>query len=286
MVSLRDKGSHAARPAIVLTLRPRERKVVRSGGCIVGLGTRHRRTTVIARTGSTVQRHAPEPNPPCRGPATDPKSVTYGCVCYGAPVRIVAGTARGRRIEAPEGRITRPTLDRVRQAIFNALDARELVRDAVVLDLFGGSGALALEAISRGATGATVVEADRAAVTFVRRNAEALGFADDVRVFRSDVLRWLVGGGANALQPTLVLADPPYEWSNWPELFASLPASVDCVVAETGVPLPAQFGWDVEREKRYGGTIVTMLVPAKSQRADEPSDANPQPSETEVEVTL
>ncbi len=212
--------------------------------------------------------------------------MTCGSVCYGAPVRIVAGTARGRRIEAPEGRITRPTLDRVRQAIFNALDARELVRDAVVLDLFGGSGALALEAMSRGATGATVVEADRAAVTFVRRNAESLGFADDVRVVRSDVLRWLVGGGANALQPTLVLADPPYDWSNWPELFASLPASVDCVVAETGVPLPAQLGWDVEREKRYGGTIVTMLVPAESQRADEPSDAQPQSIETEVEVTL
>ena len=210
----------------------------------------------------------------------------FGSVCYGAPVRIVAGTARGRRIEAPEGRITRPTLDRVRQAIFNALDARELVRDAVVLDLFGGSGALALEAMSRGATSAMVVEADRAAVTFVRRNAEALGFADEVRVVRSDVLRWLVGGGATTLQPTLVLADPPYDWSNWPELLASLPASVECVVAETGAPLPSQPGWDVEREKRYGGTIVTMLVPAENLRADESSDGQLQPSETEVEVTL
>ena len=209
----------------------------------------------------------------------------FGSVCYGAPVRIVAGTARGRRIEAPEGRITRPTLDRVRQAIFNALDARELVRNAVILDLFGGSGALALEAMSRGATNATVVEADRTAVTFVRRNAEALGFADEVRVIRSDVLRWLVDGGARALQPTLVLADPPYDWSNWSELFASLPASVECVVAETGGALPAQLGWEVEREKRYGGTIVTMLVPAESQRTDESSDAQPPPRESEVEVT-
>lgn len=200
-------------------------------------------------------------------------------------MRIVAGTARGRRIEAPEGRVTRPTLDRVRQAIFNALDARELVRNAVVLDLFGGSGALALEALSRGAANATVVEADRAAVMFVRRNAEALGFAEVVRVIRSDVLRWLVDGGAIALQPTLVLADPPYDWSSWPELFASLPASVECVVAETGVSLPAPLGWEVEREKRYGGTIVTMLVPSPSQRADELSDAPPKSSETELEVT-
>ena len=201
------------------------------------------------------------------------------------PVRIVAGTARGRRIGAPEGRVTRPTLDRVRQAIFNALDARELVRNAVVLDLFGGSGALALEALSRGAANATVVEADRAAVMFVRRNAEALGFAEVVRVIRSDVLRWLVDGGAIALQPTLVLADPPYDWSSWPELFASLPASVECVVAETGVSLPAPLGWEIDRKKRYGGTIVTMLVPSQSQRADELSDAPPKSRETELEVT-
>ena len=201
------------------------------------------------------------------------------------PVRIVAGTARGRRIGAPEGRVTRPTLDRVRQAIFNALDARELVRNAVVLDLFGGSGALALEALSRGAANATVVEADRAAVMFVRRNAEALGFAEAVRVIRSDVLRWLVDGGAIALQPTLVLADPPYDWSSWPELFASLPASVECVVAETGVSLPAPLGWEIDRKKRYGGTIVTMLVPSQSQRADELSDAPPKSRETELEVT-
>ena len=200
-------------------------------------------------------------------------------------MRIVAGTARGRRIEAPEGRVTRPTLDRVRQAIFNALDARELVRNAVVLDLFGGSGALALEALSRGAANATVVEADRAAVMFVRRNAEALGFADAVRVIRGDVLRWLVDGGAIALQPTLVLADPPYDWSSWPELFASLPASVECVVAETGVSLPAPLGWEIDRKKRYGGTIVTMLVPSQSQRADELSDAPPKSRETELEVT-
>ena len=156
----------------------------------------------------------------------------------------------------------------------------------MVLDLFGGSGALALEAMSRGATNATVVEADRAAVTFVRRNAEALGFSDQVRVIRSDVLRWLVDGGAITLQPTLVLADPPYEWSNWPELFASLPASVECVIAETGVALAAQAGWEVEREKRYGGTIVTMLVPRESQRTDVWSDAQTQSRETEVEVTL
>lgn len=181
---------------------------------------------------------------------------------YGAPVRIVAGTARGRRIEAPEGRTTRPTLDRVRQAIFNALDARELVRDAVVLDLFGGSGALAFEALSRGAASATVVEQDRAAIQFVNTNAAALGFSSLVKVVRSDVTRWLEGGGAQALRPTLVLADPPYDWNQWPALLAALPRSVACVVVETGFAFAEQPGWEVLRAQRYGGTVVTMLAPA------------------------
>jgi hypothetical protein len=83
-----------------------------------------------------------------------------------------------------------------------------------------------------------------------------------------------------------VLADPPYEWDHWPELFASMPTTVDCVVAETGTPLPPQVGWDVEREKRYGGTIVTMLVPAAIQPVDDSSVIDPQPFDEEGEVSL
>jgi 16S rRNA (guanine966-N2)-methyltransferase len=189
-------------------------------------------------------------------------------------VRIVAGTARGRRIVAPEGRTTRPTLDRVRQAIFNALEARDFVRDAVVLDLFGGSGALGLEALSRGATSVTLVETDRAAVNVARDNAIGLDFGSQVRIIRSDVTRWLDGGGATALQPTLVLADPPYEWSQWPQLFAALPASVACAVVETGGPLADIVGWEVLRAQRYGGTVVTMLTPAPArQPAEQPQSA-------------
>lgn len=201
---------------------------------------------------------------------------------YGAPVRIVAGTARGRRIEAPEGRTTRPTLDRVRQAIFNALDARELVRGAVVLDLFGGSGALAFEALSRGASSATVVEQDRAAIQFVNSNAAALGFSSQVKVVRSDVTRWLDGGGAKALAPTLVLADPPYDWNQWPALLAALPTSVACVVVETGFVFAEQPGWQVLRAQRYGGTVVTMLAPVLDD-ADSPTQPAPGADEaTEV----
>ena len=179
-------------------------------------------------------------------------------------MRIVAGTARGRRIVAPDGRTTRPTLDRVRQAIFNALEARDFVRDAVVLDLFGGSGALAFEALSRGASSATIVEQDRSAIESVHANIAALGFAAQVKVVRSDVARWLEGGGAKSLQPTLVLADPPYEWNAWPALLANLPSSVVCVVVETGFALDEQSGWEILRAQRYGGTVVTMLAPAET----------------------
>lgn len=181
----------------------------------------------------------------------------------------MAGTARGRRIEAPEGRTTRPTLDRVRQAIFNALDARELVRDAVVLDLFGGTGALAFEALSRGAKQATIVEQDRNAVLMIQRNADTLGFADRTKIVRSDVTRWLDGGAVASLQPTLVLADPPYEWAGWPAFFAALPASVDSLVVETGTPIDEPAGWMTIRAQRYGGTVVTMLAP------DDGSGENP-----------
>lgn len=183
-------------------------------------------------------------------------------------MRIVAGTARGRRIVAPVGRTTRPTLDRVRQAIFNALEARDFVRDAVVLDLFGGSGALGLEALSRGAVSVTLVEADRAAVNVARDNAIGLGFGTQVRIVRSDVTRWLDAGGAAALLPTLVLADPPYEWSQWAQLFAALPTSVRCAVVETGGPLIDIDGWDVLRAQRYGGTVVTMLAPTAPTHAE------------------
>ena len=88
-------------------------------------------------------------------------------------MRIIAGTARNRRLEAPEGTNTRPTLDRVRENLFNILQTR--IRDSTVLDLFAGSGALSFEAISRGAVRAVLCDADRKAYRTERRNAESLG---------------------------------------------------------------------------------------------------------------
>jgi 16S rRNA (guanine(966)-N(2))-methyltransferase RsmD len=120
--------------------------------------------------------------------------------------RIIAGTARGRRLETPKGQGTRPTGEKVRGAVMNVLG--QLFDGGAVLDLYAGTGALALEALSRGCERAVCVEADRAVAELVRRNAAACGFADRVEVRRARVLDELprLPRGAFAL----AFVDPPY----------------------------------------------------------------------------
>jgi len=120
--------------------------------------------------------------------------------------RIVAGALRGRRIEMPRGQGTRPTSDKVRQALFDVLG--QFFDGGDVLDLYAGSGALALEALSRGCARAVCVEADREAAEVVRRNAEGLGLAGRVDVRRGRVEDVLPGLPRDAF--TLVFLDPPY----------------------------------------------------------------------------
>ncbi|MCU4183787.1 16S rRNA (guanine(966)-N(2))-methyltransferase RsmD [Acidiferrimicrobium sp. IK] len=187
-------------------------------------------------------------------------------------MRVVAGSARGRAIQAPAGRSTRPTGDRVREAVFNALTSLGAVQDATVVDLFAGSGALGIEALSRGARAATFVERDRGAAATVRANLAALGFdgpgssvlvVDAVTAAGSAPL---VGGA------DVVFADPPYRFEGWPELLAALTAAGfgGILVAETGRSLNAAEGWDVVREKAYGSTVVTMLRPVCAPREGGP----------------
>jgi 16S rRNA (guanine966-N2)-methyltransferase len=121
-------------------------------------------------------------------------------------MRIIAGAWRGRPIEAPAGASTRPTADRVRETLFSMLASRlGSFEDLRVADLFAGSGALGLEALSRGAASATLVELDSAAAAAIRRNVEKLGASARVRV---------IGGSALALPRSepfdLMFADPPY----------------------------------------------------------------------------
>jgi 16S rRNA (guanine966-N2)-methyltransferase len=122
--------------------------------------------------------------------------------------RIIAGTAGGRRLETPKGSATRPTSDRVREALFGALDARGVLSGARVLDLYAGSGALGLEAASRGAAQVVLVDSAGAAVLAARRNVAALGMASTVTVVSAPVARYLAGDPP--WPADLVLLDPPY----------------------------------------------------------------------------
>jgi 16S rRNA (guanine(966)-N(2))-methyltransferase RsmD len=121
-------------------------------------------------------------------------------------VRIVAGDARGRRLVAPPGLDTRPTSDRVRGAVFNVLG--QFFEGGRVLDLYAGTGALALEALSRGCERATCVESQRGAVEAIRRNAETCGFSDRVEIRHETVDAALARLPAGAFD--LAFLDPPY----------------------------------------------------------------------------
>lgn len=124
-------------------------------------------------------------------------------------MRIVAGSARGRRLAVPPGTTTRPTSDRTREAVFGRLDAWRAVAGAQVLDLYCGSGALALEALSRGAAGAVGVEADRKAARVAADNARTLGLA--LTVVHDTASRFVAAGSRSF---DLVLLDPPYDLSD------------------------------------------------------------------------
>lgn len=168
-------------------------------------------------------------------------------------VRIIAGTARGRRIVAPEGSRTRPTSDRVREAMFNALYSLDAIDELTFVDLFAGSGALGLEALSRGAASVVFVERDRAALTALRSNIDTLGFGDRSTVVDADAMRWIATAGHHEV----VLADPPYDFESWELLLATVEA--DLVVVESSRTLDAVDPWRMLRERSYGSTVVTIL---------------------------
>ena len=128
-------------------------------------------------------------------------------------MRIVSGSFRGKTLAAPEGEATRPTSDRARQAIFNILEHAAWsggVREARVIDLFAGSGALGFEALSRGAAFCLFVETDEAARGAIRENVEAMGLFGRTRVHRRDATDLGVRPGADGPAFGLAFLDPPY----------------------------------------------------------------------------
>ena len=177
-------------------------------------------------------------------------------------MRVVAGSLRGRVVIAPEGESTRPTTDRARQATFNSLDSFGFVDEAKVVDLFAGSGALGIEALSRGAASCAFVERDRKALDAIRQNIATLDLGERTSVISGDVMTAVVA----MRNVDLVLADPPYDFENWPRLLEILQAVLapgGVVVAESGREIKALEGWEILRSKRYGRAWVAFLQRAE-----------------------
>lgn len=178
-----------------------------------------------------------------------------------AHLRVGGGEVGGRRLSAPRG--IRPTQGLVREAIFDIL--APVLADATVLDLFAGSGALGIEALSRGAASATFVDQDEQAVRVVRRNLEALRLAGRGRALRAEVTRWLAANPEQVRSASLVLLDPPYNdavLAHALALLDSLAAAGATVVAERfhRQALPELRRLRAGRERRYGDTGVSVLV--------------------------
>lgn len=176
-------------------------------------------------------------------------------------MRVIAGTARGRPLVAPRGAPTRPITDRVKETLFGILADR--VIDARVLDLYAGSGAVGIEALSRGAASCDFVEHDRRAVAAIRENLQRADVVEDASVHAVDVMRWLERSQNDRFG--LVFLDPPYEeraiLAPLERLVTRLAPDATVVVKHhwrTPIPEPPGLGrW---RERRFGETTLTFLA--------------------------
>ncbi len=166
---------------------------------------------------------------------------------------MIGGRSGGRRLAARLPGGVRPTSDRVREAVFDILSSLQAVEGAAVADLFCGSGALGLEALSRGAASATFVDRDVRALRAVRTNLAGVGLRScPTRLVRATLPGWLV----EAEPFDLAFCDPPYAFTAWERLLLSLPASLAVLESADEVEVPEP--WEVARRRRYGGTLVTV----------------------------
>jgi 16S rRNA (guanine966-N2)-methyltransferase len=171
--------------------------------------------------------------------------------------RLISGVAGGRRLKVPRTGV-RPTGDRAREALFNPLKSLVELRGASVLDLYAGSGALGLEALSRGAASCVFVEAGPPALKTLRANVDALGAGPASRIVRTDAVRFAAGLGAGDFD--VAFADPPYGQGFAEALaraFAVVPfAALLCIEHGRGDVLPALDG---AQTRRYGDTSITFI---------------------------
>lgn len=148
--------------------------------------------------------------------------------------------------------------------MFNMLFSLNAIDDAVVVDLYAGSGSLGIEALSRGAKSCIFVEQDREALDAIGENIDTVGYGDRAVIVAGDVENWLTGRAAQYGPFDLILADPPYKQEPW-ELFlehigSEILSDGGLLVAESHERLDEHKEWDVVRDKKYGTTLVTVLT--------------------------
>jgi 16S rRNA (guanine966-N2)-methyltransferase len=143
----------------------------------------------------------------------------------------------------------------VRESVFNILTSMDVIEGAAVVDLFAGSGAFGIEALSRGAASAVFVDTSRAAIDVIRANLGVLDDRSPARVVGTDAIRWLRQAGPPA---DIVFADPPYAWDDWGTLLPLVADRAGLLVAETRADLDPGPRWETARSRRYGTTLITV----------------------------
>ncbi|HJP80924.1 MAG TPA: 16S rRNA (guanine(966)-N(2))-methyltransferase RsmD [Candidatus Saccharimonadales bacterium] len=173
-------------------------------------------------------------------------------------VRIISGIYGGRKIEAPDNRRTHPMSERIRNALFNSLGA--LVRDADVLDVFAGTGAVGLEALSRGARHVTFVERDRIAQRILSNNIEALNAVENTTIIRTTAHNWIESASPPLFD--VIFADPPYhdtQFSTVNEIMGLLKPGGTMVLSHPGRgEIPTKTGVVVVDNRSYGNAYLTF----------------------------
>lgn len=174
-----------------------------------------------------------------------------------APVRIVGGELGGRRLRVPRDRSIRPTSDRVRESLFGALGSLGLIEGARVLDGFAGTGALGIEALSRGAAHVTFVDSSPHAIGIVKANLAELDVVGRATVVRARLETWL-RAQAPGTGFDLALLDPPYRDTDWHDLLALSPGVTVVIESDRAVELPPHYR--LVRDRRYGSTHLRIAV--------------------------
>lgn len=187
-------------------------------------------------------------------------------------MRIISGRFKRRQIKAPPGHLTRPTTDRTRESAFNLIESRMSMSGAQVLDLFAGSGAMGLEALSRGAAHATFVESDGRVLSSARSNAESLGVDEECAFVRMDALVYLKRDTSPAFD--LIFADPPYHLPSialLPDLVLPHLTDDGLFVLEHDARISLAHHPALDTSREYGKTVVSVFRRAGDDEDDPPA---------------